>query len=153
MAIDLSGSFGLKGWVKCFDSTLKKTPKEIQEMLSAIISLLESGEVFCSRDISAPGILGSLAMLCEASGVGAEVSLEKIPAPKGIQISEWLTSSPAMGFIFGSKSTKPFEALKNVGFSVKSVGRFTADKKITVSLEHQREVFMDLTGESVFGLI
>ncbi|MGC8936900.1 MAG: AIR synthase related protein [Candidatus Methanomethylicaceae archaeon] len=152
MAIDLSGSFGLKGWVKCFDSTLKKTPKQIQEMLSAIISVLESGEVFCSRDISAPGILGSLAMLCESSGVGAEISLEKIPAPKSSPLSEWLTSYPAMGFIYGASSIRVFEPLRELGFSVESVGRFTADKKITVSLGQEREVFMDLTRDSVFGL-
>ncbi|MGQ9759884.1 MAG: AIR synthase related protein [Candidatus Methanomethylicaceae archaeon] len=152
MAVDISGSFGLKGWVKCFDSTLKKTSEEIQRMLSAIVSLIESGEVTCSRDISAPGILGSLAMLCEASGVGAEVSLEKIPAPTGISLSEWLTSYPAMGFIFGSKSINAFKTLRDVGFSVDSVGRFTADKIIRVSLGDKTEVFMDLTKESVFGL-
>jgi selenophosphate synthetase-related protein len=152
MAIDLSGSFGLKGWVKCFDSTLRKTSEQVQEMLSAIISVLESGEVYCSRDISAPGILGSLAMLCESSSVGAEVSLEKIPAPEVSFLSEWLTSYPAMGFIFGSPNTRIFEALRNVGFSVESVGRFTADKKIVVSMGQRREIFMDLTRESVFGL-
>lgn len=152
MAIDLSGSFGLRGWVKCFDSTLKKTPNKIQEMLSAIISVIESGEVYCSRDISAPGILGSLAMLCESSGVGAEVSLEKIPAPKYSSLYEWLTSYPAMGFIFGSHDTKVFGTLSDVGFSVNSVGRFTDDKKIIVSMGEKRETFMDLTRESIFGL-
>lgn len=154
MAIDISGSFGLKGWVKCFDSTLKKTPEEVHRMLSAIISLIESGEVTCSRDISAPGILGSLAMLCEASGVGAKVSLEKIPTPNGIRISEWLTSYPAMGYIFGSRSgsVEAFKTLQDVGFSVEAVGHFTADKKIIVSLGGKNEVFMDLSRESVFGL-
>ncbi|MEM4405829.1 MAG: AIR synthase related protein [Candidatus Methanomethylicaceae archaeon] len=152
MAIDLSGSFGLKGWVKCFDSTVKKSSKQIQDMISAIISVIETGKVHCSRDISAPGILGSLAMLCEASGVGAEVSLDKIPAPKGSSLSDWLTSYPAMGFIFGSSTSNVFETLKNSGFSVESVGRFTADKKIIVSMDHKKEIFMDLARESVFGL-
>lgn len=152
MAIDLSGSFGLRGWVKCFDSTVKKSSKQVQDMISAIISVLESGKVRCSRDISAPGILGSLAMLCEASGVGAEVSLDKIPTPEVSSLSEWLTSYPAMGFIFGSPEPKIFEVLKNSGFSVESVGRFTADKRIIVSMDQKKEIFMDLTRESVFGL-
>ncbi|MDD1776516.1 MAG: AIR synthase related protein, partial [Candidatus Methanomethylicus sp.] len=100
MAIDLDGAFGVKGWVKCFDSTLNKKKEELQRMISTIVTLIENGYLTASRDVSAPGILGSLAMLCEASSVGANVDLEKIPKPNSITLSEWLVSYPAMGFIF-----------------------------------------------------
>ncbi|MDD1764594.1 MAG: AIR synthase related protein [Candidatus Methanomethyliaceae archaeon] len=152
MAIDLDGSFGIKGWVKCFDSTLKKTKPEITRILSAVRSIIESGYIEASRDMSAPGILGTLTMLCEASSVGAEIDLGKIPKPENIQLSEWLTSYPAMGFIFAINSEKALGPLKEVGLKTEVVGRFTREMTIKARLGKASQTFMDLTSESIFGL-
>jgi len=151
MAIDLEGSFGVKGWVKCFDSTLKKGTSELRKMIDSIISAVESGSVKASRDISAPGILGSLAMLCEASSVGAEVDADKIPRPGGTGISEWFISYPAMGFIFASDDESLVSKLRASGFSAEIVGKFNETKRICVRLGGDRRLFMDLSRESVFG--
>ncbi len=152
MAIDLEGSFGTKGWVRCFDSTLHRTRDDLQLMVSTIVAAIDNGYISSSRDISAPGILGSLAMLCEASGVGATVDLETIPKPPMISLSDWLISYPAMGFIFASKDVAILETLRGVGFSAEVVGNFTESKQITVSMGNEKGVFMDLALESVFGL-
>jgi len=152
MAIDLDGSFGIKGWVKCFDSTLNKTKPEINRILSAVRSVIESGYIEASRDMSAPGILGTLAMLCEASSVGAEIDLGKIPKPENIQLSEWLTSYPAMGFIFAINSEKALGPLTEVGLKTEVVGRFTREMTIKARLGKASQTFMDLTSESIFGL-
>lgn len=152
MAIDLDGSFGVKGWVKCFDSTLKKGSSELGMMIESIVTAVESGMIKASRDISAPGILGSLAMLCEASSVGAEVDAERIPRPEGTAISEWFTSYPAMGFIFASNEESLVTKLRDAGFSASVVGKFDGTKKICVRLGSDRKTFMDLSTESVFGI-
>lgn len=152
MAIDLAGAFGIKGWVKCFDSTLQRTKEDLGRMISTIITSIDNGYITSSRDISAPGILGSLAMLCEASGVGAEVDLEKVPRPPSVPLSEWLVSYPAMGFIFATKDDTILDIFKEVGFSAEVVGCFTSSKQIRVSLGSERGIFMDLGKESVFGL-
>jgi len=152
MAIDLAGAFGTKGWVKCFDSTLQRTKEDLQRMISTLVAAIDNGYITSSRDISAPGILGSLAMLCEASGVGAEVALEKIPKPPSISLSEWLVSYPAMGFIFASKDDAILDALRGAAFTAEVVGKFTASKKIKVSMGNEKGTFMDLARESVFGL-
>jgi len=72
------------------------------------------------------GILGILAMLCEASPVGLR-SIGKIPKPENIQLSEWLTSYPAMGFIFVINSEKALVPLREVGLKTEVLGRFTRD--------------------------
>jgi selenophosphate synthetase-related protein len=152
MAIDLDGSYGIKGWVKCFDSTLNKTKPEINRILSAVRSVIESGYIEASRDMSAPGILGTLAMLCEASSVGTKIDLGKIPKPENIQLSEWLTSYPAMGFIFAINSEKAIQQLREVGLKTEVVGRFTREMKIRTRLGEENQTFIDLMSESIFGL-
>jgi selenophosphate synthetase-related protein len=152
IAIDLGGAFGVKGWVKCFDSTLKKSKREIGCMLGALIRAIESGGITASRDISAPGILGTLAMLCEASGVGAEIELGLIPRPKACPLDEWLITYPAMGYLFGVRSLEALAALEKAGFAVSVVGRFTSERKIVATYEGESGVFLDLYRESIFGL-
>lgn len=152
IALDLDGSFGVKGWVRCFDSTLRKSGPELRAMIESIVSSIESGMVKASRDISAPGILGSLAMLCEASSVGAEVDAGKIPRPEGTPISDWFISYPAMGFIFATDDDSLIRRLGDAGFSTSTVGTFNETKRITVSLGNERALFMDLSKESVFGI-
>ncbi|MDI9643952.1 MAG: AIR synthase related protein [Candidatus Verstraetearchaeota archaeon] len=152
MALDLDGSFGVKGWVRCFDSTLRKTGTELRVMLESIVSAIEYGLVRASRDISAPGVLGSLAMLCEASSVGAEVDAGRIPRPAGTNISDWFISYPAMGFIFATDDGSLVEKLNRAGFSASVVGKFDDTKKIKVRLGSECRLFMDLSFESVFGI-
>jgi selenophosphate synthetase-related protein len=152
VAIDLAGAFGVKGWVKCFDSTLKKTKREIANMVDAIIEAIEAGGVTASRDISAPGTLGTLAMLCEASGVGAYIDLGLLPRPKASPVDEWLITYPAMGYLFGVKSEDALAPLERAGFTVRLVGKFTSEKKIVARLEGESGTFLDLTKESIFGL-
>jgi selenophosphate synthetase-related protein len=152
MAIDLDGSFGIKGWVKCYDSTLKKTKSQMGNLLSAIISIIRSGYVNASKDMSAPGILGTLAMLCEASSVGADIDLAKIPRPEGFDLADWLTSYPAMGFIFALNSEKAIPILREAGLTTEIVGNFTGDRTIKAKLGEVSEIFMDFNKESIFGL-
>lgn len=152
VAVDLAGSFGVKGWVRCFDSTVKKTRGEIAKMINALLGIIEDGKVTASRDISAPGTLGTLAMLCEASGVGAEIDLDLIPTPKESPLEEWLISYPAMGYLFGVKSKEALRSLEKVGFNVNIAGRFTSNKKIIARFGGESDTFMDLDKESIFGL-
>jgi len=152
VAIDLAGAFGVKGWVKCFDSTVKKTKREIGSMVDAIIGFIEAGGVTASRDISAPGTLGTLAMLCEASGVGAEIDLGLIPRPKASPLDEWLITYPAMGYLFGVESEATLAPLQKAGFAVRLVGKFTSEKKIVARLGGESGIFLDMSKESIFGL-
>lgn len=151
VAVDLAGTFGVKGWVWCFDSTAKKTKAEIATIMDAVIGVIDDGKVTATRDISAPGILGTLAMLCEASGVGAEIDLSLIPAPKGSPLEEWLISYPAMGYIMGIRSKDALRSLETAGFKVSVVGRFTTRKRIVAKLHDESGIFLDMDKESIFG--
>ncbi|MCD6409517.1 MAG: methanogenesis marker 2 protein [Candidatus Verstraetearchaeota archaeon] len=152
LAVDLDGSFGQKGWVKCFDSTQHKSPEELRQMLFTVIDVVESSLVTASRDVSAPGIIGSIAMLCESSNVGASINLEAVPKPENTSIVDWLTAYPALGFIFTtSKARECLRLLESKGYHVSVIGEVNNTKKITLQYRGESEIFADLNTESIFG--
>jgi len=151
LAVDLNGSRRSKGWVYCFDSAHGKSPEQVKRLIDAMVSIAERGLASASRDVSAPGVLGSLAMLCESSGVGAAVRLDSIPMPRDADLELWLKSYPSFGFILATDSPQEcVQTLRKHGYAASVVGETTSDKKVVVELGPSREVFMDLNRESVF---
>jgi selenophosphate synthetase-related protein len=150
-AIDLNGSRRSKGWVYCFDTAYGKSPEQVKKLIDAMISVAEKDLASASRDMSTPGMLGSLAMLCESSGVGAVVHLDSIPMPRDIDLELWLKSYPSFGFILVTESPREcVQTLRDHGYVASVVGETTSDKRVVVELGSSREVFIDLNRESVF---
>ncbi|MEM1788859.1 MAG: AIR synthase-related protein [Candidatus Nezhaarchaeales archaeon] len=151
MAVDLDGSSRLKGWVCCFDTIHDKTPEQVKKLIDGMVLVAEKDLASASRDISAPGILGSLAMLCESSGVGALVDLDSIPRPSGMDLELWLKTYPSFGFILvSSRAQECIQTLKEHGYTASVIGKTTNDKRIVVTHKVSKEVFMDLNKESIF---
>jgi len=153
MAVDLDGKFGSKGWLKTFDSTTMKSSREVLDRLDSMIKLAERKFANAARDISGAGITGTIAMLCESSQVGAKVNLESIPKPLSVEIKNWLTTYPGMGFIISTK--QPLECLQLLRkhkLVAEIIGEITADKRIWLSYGEQRALFFDFKNESVFGV-
>ena len=55
------------------------------------------------KDISMGGILGTVLMLVEASGVGAQIEMDGIPRPLDIPLGEWVQCFPSFGFLLSVK--------------------------------------------------
>jgi selenophosphate synthetase-related protein len=153
VAIDLSGSAKTRRWIKCFDSIVESSRNEVLRKLSSMMTIAEKNLANASRDISAPGIIGSLTMMCESSGLGVRCSLEEIPRPGNINLAEWLTMYPSVGFIVATEhAAKCRKIFEECGLTVGQVGQATDDEKIVLTWNGEKGVFMDLTKESMFGL-
>lgn len=153
IAVDLVGKFEPKGWLRTFDSTTMKSSREVLNRLDAIIELAERKLAHASRDISGPGVIGTIAMLCESSRVGARISLEKVPKPKHIKLENWLVTYPGMGFVVStSQPEKCLSVLRRHKLIAATIGEITADEEVWLSYGEEYELFLDLTRESVFGV-
>jgi hypothetical protein len=153
VAIDLNGKFGVKGWVRAFDSVLTKSSKEVLARLEAIIQIADEKLANACRDISGPGIIGTIAMLCESSRVGCKIDLSTIPKPSSLDLQEWLITYPSTGFVLSTGQTERCaQVLQEHGLTANSVGRVIKEKVIQVSYQGQNETFMKLDEESIFGL-
>ena len=152
MAVDLAGRFDSKDWLKTFDSTTMKSSREVLDRLNSMIELAEKKLANSARDISGPGITGTIAMLCESSGVGARVNLESIPKPS-VKLEDWLSTYPGIGFIISTKQPADcLHVLRSHKLAAENIGEITADRKIWLSHRKHHALFFDLNRESVFGV-
>jgi putative N-acetyltransferase (TIGR04045 family) len=78
-----------------WDSSSWRTREELGQMLSAVAR----ARAHAAKDVSMAGVVGTLGMLAEASGCGAELDVESIPRPSRASLSDWLTCFPGMAML------------------------------------------------------
>lgn len=96
---DLGGSWrpGYQG--RQWDSTSTRSPDELAAMASIVGRLGPSA----AKDVSMAGIVGTLGMLAEASGTGAELDVASIPRPSAAQMGSWLTCFPGFAMLVADR--------------------------------------------------
>jgi AIR synthase-related protein len=86
-----------------WDSTSWRSRDELAPMLSAV----RRSRPHAAKDVSMAGVLGSVAMLAEASGTGAELDVAAVPRPADATMSDWLTCFPGMAFVSADAPDAP----------------------------------------------
>ena len=150
-AVDLDGRFH-PGYPFAWDCTTKKTPAQVRGNLQLLIKLAELGAVRSGRDISNPGLIGTIGMLLEGSGAGGRVELEKIPLPVGVEISTWLKAYPGFGFVFTAERSKidGIERLfRRRGIAAASIGKVINSRKLLISWRGREEEVFDFEKEGI----
>ena len=144
VAIDLDGKphemFSLN-----WDTTYDKDAQLVRDQITAVQYLAEHDYIKSGKDISNPGILGTLEMLLETSLKGADVNLSDIPKNEKMPWNDWLKSYPGSGFVFTAKEDKcDFikEYLAKYSIEANVVGEVTDSKTLNVTYKDQTiEVF------------
>lgn len=144
VAIDLDGKphemFSLN-----WDTTYDKDAQLVQDQITAVQYLAEHDYIKSGKDISNPGILGTLEMLLETSDKGAEVNLLDIPINESMPWNDWLKSYPGSGFVFTASEDKcDFikEYLAKYSIEANVVGEVTDTNSLYLTYEDKRvEVF------------
>ena len=85
-----------------FSSLRDRAPDKLRDDGDALVEVAESGAARAARDVSMPGVAGSLLQLLEAAGCGATLELERIPRPEGVSIERWLETFPSFGFLLAA---------------------------------------------------
>ena len=67
-----------------------RDPAKLRTDGEALVEIAERGLVHAARDVSMPGIAGSLLQMIEGAGCGADLHTEAIPRPDGAPIERWL---------------------------------------------------------------
>jgi hypothetical protein len=154
IAIDLDGrqhpTFALN-----WDTTTHKTPELVQSQILVMNNIARKHLLTAGKDISNPGILGTLGMLLEASEVGATIELEKIPRNSGVNWDDWLKIYPGSGFVLTAAEENVEDAinmLKQVNITSQIAGSIIEEKKLYLTHGNQEKIVFDFNQEIIMGI-
>jgi AIR synthase-related protein len=151
-ALSLQGSF--RGSGGNFNAATAAPSHVLRAQIGMLPELAEAGLVAAGKDISMAGLCGTLLMLIEQSGVGAEVDLGAIPAPSGVEALRWLTAFPSFGFLLAtSADAVPSVCARfdSVGVACAPIGHIENSSKLSASYEGERHVYWDLDDAPLTG--
>ena len=66
------------------------------------MEVAERGLCHAARDVSMPGVAGSLLQLLELAGCGATLDVDRLPRPDGVALERWLLTFPSFGFVLAA---------------------------------------------------
>ena len=121
----------------------------------ALAALAESGAAVAAKDVSMPGVLGSLAMLLECNGLGVTVDLDALPRPTGISLARWLVCFPCFAFLVCAPPgreegcARPF---RERGLTAEVIGTLDDTGLLRARLGPETATVLDLSAEPVTGL-
>ena len=131
------------------------------EYVRAQIALLEElGRehlVSAGKDISNPGVIGTLGMLLEVSNKGAVIDLDAIPRPDlnetGISFEQWVRMYPGMGFILTMKKEHVEEVctrFSRVGITARDIGVVDTSRNLTIAYKEKESQVFDFSKNGIY---
>jgi selenophosphate synthetase-related protein len=115
--------------------------------------------VTAGKDISNPGIIGTLGMLLEVSGKGADIDLGRIPKPdlakNDLTFELWVRMYPGMGFILTAKKADVTELVRlfaKVGMTAREIGTVTDTRELRIHYEGKDTQVFDFVGNGIMHL-
>jgi putative methanogenesis marker protein 2 len=134
VAIDLDGHFH-NLFRSAWDTTTSKTKDEVESRYMSIRSIAQKGWATAAKDISNPGVVGTLGMLLDSSNVGATIDVTKIPRPPDVDIEEWLKIYPGFGVVLTASS-------KNISGCLSEFHNCSIDAEVVGTVDESRKLFL-----------
>jgi putative methanogenesis marker protein 2 len=134
VAIDMDGHFH-NMFKFAWDTTSHKSKAEVANRLNAIREVASSRASTAAKDISNPGLVGTLGMLLHAGNVGGVINLAEIPIPQGIDMDRWLKAYPGFGLVLTVQPKNRNDCLsifRKHGVEAKVVGKVDDSGKLLI---------------------
>lgn len=134
--------------------------------MALLPQLAEAGLCDAGKDISMAGVLGTLLMLLECSGMGARVDLAQLPLPPGTPgwadgraeahaaRVRWLGAFPSFGYVLSVREAQAgaVQALFGArGIACADVGSVQSGSRLVLRLQDQEALLWDLAEAPFIG--
>jgi AIR synthase-related protein len=145
MAVDLDGRWHADApYWKAFEGV---AVERLRSKLEVIPRLAEAGLLRAAKDISNAGLLGTLLMLLEPTGCGADVDMDALPRPADGDLSRWLQAFPSYGFLL-TLAEHDMDTVQAAfafeGLHCARIGNIDASARVQVRQGGERGQFWDL---------
>jgi AIR synthase-related protein len=152
-AIDLRGAYREPYPHWC--AALNVDPARLRGDLEILPLLAEAGLCGAAKDISQAGVLGTLLMLLECSGVGAVIDIDLVPTPAGVDRPRWLLATfPSFGFLLSVKPANADLVLKQFaarGIAASAIGLCNDSGQLRLRSAGEEEMAWDFHQQPVIG--
>lgn len=142
-----------------WDSVTMKSAAEVRAQISLMEHIGSKHLVTAGKDISNPGIIGTLGMLLEVSGKGAEIDLGLIPKPNlsinNLTFEQWVRMYPGMGFILTANKAHVQELIRlfaSVGMTAHEIGTVNATRELRIRYEGKDTQVFDFIDNGIMHL-
>ncbi|HEY0486313.1 MAG TPA: MSMEG_0567/sll0787 family protein [Mycobacteriales bacterium] len=102
LTADLGGAWR-PGHPGQWDSTSTRSAAELRHLAGALYRRPPAA----AKDVSMAGLVGTLGMLAEAGGCGAELEVAAVPRPGGATMADWLTCFPGFALLTADRPGSP----------------------------------------------
>ena len=153
-AYDMDGKIGPNSPYS-WDTTSFKEPAVLRKSYLVTQEIAQKKLATAGKDISNPGLIGTLGMLCETSRVGASVDLEKVPRPEGVDFEQWLKVHPGTGYVFTADPKKAEECVdvfEKAGLTAAVIGKIENGLKLDIYDQTGRTTVFDFSKEGITGI-
>jgi hypothetical protein len=158
IAIDLDGRIHPSCALN-WDSVTMKSAEAVRAQIQVLEQVGSAHLVTAGKDISNPGIIGTLGMLLEVSGKGALIDLDRIPVPDllahDMTFEQWIRCYPGMGFVLTARPEHADEITRkfsSVGMTAQSIGVVNASHELIISYEGDDTMVFDFSRNGVMHL-
>lgn len=158
MAIDLTGRVHPSCSLN-WDSVTMKSAEEVRAQIAIMEEIGRDHLATAGKDISNPGIIGTLGMLLEVSGKGAEIDLGKIPKPdlakNNMSFEQWVRMYPGMGFIMTARPENVAELTRRfagVGMVAKEIGTVDTSRQLRIRYDGQETQVFNFINNGIMHL-
>ncbi len=138
-----------------WDTTTHKTAELVQAQIMAMNQIGKKHLLTAGKDVSNPGIVGTLGMLLEASGVGATIELGNIPRNPAVNWEDWLKVYPGFGFVLTAKEENVEECIKlleEVNITTQVAGKIIEQRVLNLTHEGMERTVFDFTKDMIIGI-
>jgi uncharacterized protein len=157
-AIDLTGRVHPSCALN-WDSVTMKSASAVRAQIAVMEEIGKKHLVTAGKDISNPGLIGTLGMLLEVSGKGADIDLEKIPKPdlakNNLSFELWVRMYPGMGFILTAKKTDVDELVRlfnGAGITAREIGSVTDSHELRIHYAGRDTQVFDFVGNGIMHI-
>lgn len=121
--------------------------------LALLAEAAESGDAWAARDVSMPGVAGSLLQLLEgAGGLGCALDLDRLPVPDGLGMTQWLVTFPSYGFLLVGDPRALGARFEAAGLTLARLGTLDASGRLRLAAGGREALVWDLTESPLTGL-
>ncbi|MDO5844713.1 MAG: methanogenesis marker 2 protein [Methanocorpusculum sp.] len=158
IAIDLNGRVHPNAKMN-WDSVTMKEPALLRSQIDVMRFMGEHHLLTAGKDISNPGIIGTLGMLLEASCVGGIIDLKSIPSPDldviGIPFEQWIRMYPGMAFVMTANKSnveKICKKFRSVNMACQVIGTTTKKRSLVLKKDEQETTLFNFCAEGITNI-